>query len=468
MIPTIDIHNHPGIKPFGYSQGNPADADDQSNPGCLWYSDKVNKVEEKLDDPLAFPLYRQSDFTKMVKGNIAFSIAAMGPIEKGFFDLKSEFLDRLAGNKLINLVSGVGETRVRQIRQDDFNYWEDFKKEHQFMDRLNGKIPKGGDQFYRILKSGSELDHLGDTADILIGLSLEGCHSFCNGNKVEDPQTWAGLEDRVAEVKSWPSRILFASLAHHFYNGLCSHAQSIFGMLPNLIKGQKRGMSTLAGISPTEITGTGRLLIDLLYSESNGPRILVDIKHFSAKAKHEFYAYRAEKGYEHIPILASHAGCWHFYKEEVNLKNEDIVQVVKSGGIIGLELDERIMGHDIEHLRPELEPADSLLRKPEFASAVPIWNNLIHIAETAHFAGFTEDPWQYICLGSDYDGIINAMDRYITAAQIQQLWVDLAKLLDYYWSLPDSLLKKPAGLEAGDVMAKIAFGNAKAFIQRNF
>ncbi len=123
MRTTFDLHCHPTIKAFGYAQGDPNDAASSSNPASLWYSDKVNALESRIEEKAGLPLFRQSDLEKQTQGNVSVSILSLGPIEQGFFDLKNKLLDTVAGNKLADKISGIGITRVKQIRNRDFNYW---------------------------------------------------------------------------------------------------------------------------------------------------------------------------------------------------------------------------------------------------------------------------------------------------------------------------------------------------------
>ncbi|MBA3900537.1 MAG: hypothetical protein H0X62_10060, partial [Bacteroidetes bacterium] len=106
---------------------------------------------------------------------------------------------------------------------------------------------------------------------------------------------------------------------------------------------------------------------------------LIDIKHMSLKSRKDYYEYRRSKGYSE-PILATHMGVtglsWDYkfpvsackkfkgrgysmikyYQEKqegalvpfnpcsINMYDEDIKEVLLSGGLIGMSLDRGILG----------------------------------------------------------------------------------------------------------------------------
>ncbi|MEO6327454.1 MAG: membrane dipeptidase [Ginsengibacter sp.] len=140
----------------------------------------------------------------------------------------------------------------------------------------------------------------------------------------------------------------------------------------------------------------------------------------------------------------------YFNCSSINLYNEDIEAILLSGGLIGLSFDQRILGfadenvlrnvtipHDLEYIS-ELEAGFFLGPNP---TALPVWtdndkiwttedfdnlepalnidlhalfflNQVIHILVVARenvLVG-VQKAMKQICLGSDYDGLINAID----------------------------------------------------------
>src|SRR5690606_17482948 len=101
---------------------------------------------------------------------------------------------------------------------------------------------------------------------------------------------------------------------------------------------------------------------------SLGRRILIDVKHMSARARSEFYGKIIRPCLEQgrsIPVIASHCGYsgikslndldrsspdenddtiidQKFYGWNINLAQEDIEVILLTGGLVGMSFDQRI------------------------------------------------------------------------------------------------------------------------------
>ena len=172
--------------------------------------------------------------------------------------------------------------------------------------------------------------------------------------------------------------------------------------------------------SGSGISDLGKNVIDTAYTmEADGkPRpILIDIKHMSLKSRLDFYAYRTAKEYgDDYPIIASHmgvtgynidewkdalvrdecrfqydqgartikaltlrkiAGKWGAFNNvftfnpwSINLMDEDIIQVLESKGLIGLNLDVRILGFQ-SLIGPGSKDTAEYISTAEFTSHFP-------------------------------------------------------------------------------------------------
>jgi microsomal dipeptidase-like Zn-dependent dipeptidase len=149
----------------------------------------------------------------------------------------------------------------------------------------------------------------------------------------------------------------------------------------------------------------------------------------------------------------------------INLYDEDIANIFLSGGIIGLSFDQRILGfadenvllnvtvpHDVEyisHMEADffLGPNPTIL--PVWPDDTEVWasedfenldpslyvimhrrfliNNIIHILWVAnnHPAIDIKKAAKQICIGTDFDGLINAIDCCKNADGLQQLKEDM-------------------------------------------
>jgi len=202
-------------------------------------------------------------------------------------------------------------------------------------------------------------------------LAVEGAHVL-NGAG-EDPL------ERLNELKNFRHRILYLTLCHFAQNPLCTQAYAM-----KLVKPTKLPTFLPAGTGLTEL---GKSVIRSCYDTTTGQRILIDIKHMSLSGRQQFYAWkRADPELHDVPILASHAGVtglsWAYEKRKakwdeesflpslgqwaidylkppglslgrlkssfnpstINLFDEDIQEIIASGGLIGLMLDQRQLG----------------------------------------------------------------------------------------------------------------------------
>lgn len=477
IFPKADLHIHPLLKAYGhsfYTNNNPDDASSGASP---WFRDPDTFKDDAIENIFGFAPYRQSDFTSCKRGNLKVIVNSFYSIEQGFLLVKNtellQTVDKAAGKTLADAITEFGKDWIEKIRSSDYNYFTDLIGQMDYCNVLQNKIPVNGVSRYRVLPSAANFDADVRTGDLLVMNSVEGAQSLCNGNNPGLPEQWQGIEERIRQVKAHPCRPFYVTLAHHFYNGLCSHCESLFD-LEKIIVGQQLGMSTLKTApisSPTEITPLGLKVIDLLLSEDNGSRVLIDIKHMSKGARTEFYAYRKEK-YPGIPIIYSHGACRKFYDFEINIDEEDITQIAASGGIIGIEMDQRVLGYnDAMKGKRAARWAGNLFRSGKQRRrlwADIVWENMLHIAETCYQSGFRENPWQYVCIGSDYDGIINPVNEFRTIDTLADLLSTLQEYLTSYWSDKNAVIPEGTGGDVSDIIYQIGYGNLVKFIKLYF
>jgi len=481
-LPKTDFHLHSFLKPYGYSKYNNNNLNDASSAASAWFVDKNTEEDNLLENTVGFSSYRQSDLKSCRDANYRLLINSLYPVERGFTELKQTVLgnsiDFIAGKWLIDLVTEFGKVYIGEIRSPGFNYYDDLIRQLDFVQAMHKIKPNNCSSQYQVINSATDLDKKFLDGDLLIINTIEGAHSFCNGNNPIDEEQWNDVSARIKHVKNHPGKPFFVTIAHHFYNGLCSHSESLFS-ISAFIQGQSYGMKTLkqqkAGapegipICDKEITPIGYDVINGLLDTSNGPRIFIDVKHMSVAARQEFYDYRAVH-YPDLPLIYSHGGCYEYYNEEINLNERDILEIAASGGIMGLEIDQRIMGYNEQNKSKRFDRwfrnAFRSDRRQNEMWAEPVWNNMMHIAETCFLNG--HDPWKHICLGSDYDGIINPLNEYRTVSQTDELLKCLQHFLEDYWRLNQTIIPKNSGGEPSDVIYRIAYKNVVEFAMNNF
>jgi microsomal dipeptidase-like Zn-dependent dipeptidase len=206
-----------------------------------------------------------------------------------------------------------------------------------------------------------------------IVLTIEGGHNLFDNTS--DSSVYGDVIQHLKDLKSSSHTYLFMGLAHLEHNPLCTHAYGIKFIKHDDFKPVGSGISTL-----------GKDVIREALKKPN--RILIDIKHMSLEARKQYY-YILENEYnsERIPILISHGGvtgvswdnkpvsCRRKYRDcikvtyfkpkgvmgtkfnpwSINLYDEEIRKIVRSDGLIGLNLDERILGAKRKRRRERVE-----------------------------------------------------------------------------------------------------------------
>ena len=362
-------------------------------------------------------------------------------------------------------------------------------------------------------------------------LAIEGGHNLSKRfiNKL------AGVSDPVAVVEQYRKNqlvdFLYLTLTHLSHipeQLLCSHAYG-FKMVKNVpeARPQIKGLTQLG----KEVV---RACVD---TKNNKYPILIDIKHMSLQGRRDFYAYRRhllEKmpdGFKPPkmldkkpwwPILATHMGVTgynsidmvglikeygveddndlsvrvrlqrqeaaklpeglgiekvYFNPATIGLCDDDIREIARSRGLIGISLDARILGYenlvgrrlpdydylsrdDFSQLFPELAKALPRLKPSEEEpreevkeqEALKVTEGLIHgladrrkrelylfclnvlhvvvvINQMAETERHGINGWDFVCIGSDYDGLIDSLQAADTVEDLAEFEMELQSYL---------------------------------------
>ncbi len=227
-----------------------------------------------------------------------------------------------------------------------------------------------------------------DPARLNILFSLEGAHNLFDLDPVTGvPKMRMDLLDAFKQGQ--PVRLLYMNLTHLSQWSVCTHCYGMkfldFFLTSQRIRSQLRpqGIGLKMGIA--------RPLIEKAYDTRSGHPIWIDVKHMSLVSRLQFYELRKHQirqeglGNTDRPILASHVGVtgcslrdlkevllksrgipiladqtnvkvyWNkraktgkqgipFYPNTINLYDEEITEIINSGGLIGLSFDRRILG----------------------------------------------------------------------------------------------------------------------------
>jgi len=233
-----------------------------------------------------------------------------------------------------------------------------------FKKDLNHLLKANTNGDFKILKE--YRDHKPGKLNVI--LSVEGAHSFQDKNE----------SSIIANLKTFKKKFRFhhLTLTHLTRQPACVHC---FGVKMKMIVNMAPDINFRPDPKQKGISPLGKKIIHAAYDGTNSPIVLIDIKHMSYLSRKHFYKLRERNNWGHIPLIVSHAGVtgskfsnaviaeikkgstdeecdeifWctikslsgtNFNPWTINLFDEDIEQVIKSKGMIGISLDERILG----------------------------------------------------------------------------------------------------------------------------
>ncbi|WP_423129832.1 membrane dipeptidase [Gaoshiqia sp. Z1-71] len=474
----IDLHIHPAIKALGKSFNRKPGINNpnKNRQDSLWFADSPSVIDKLANITATLTKFRQSDFTTLAKGGAQVVFVSLCGLEKGF--VMTKIGTKLPGDLVNNLVIGMGKKRIDYVQKMD-NYFTDLEMEYNFYKQLDGhKIRIDGRWYrYKLVSAFHEMEenHEPGITSIYVILTIEGAHVFnCGlgmmGKKADPDEVLANVD----KVKQWDKRLFFIGMTHHFNNELVGHAQSLHGMVRKLCdqsEGLNEGFHEL-----------GWKVVRKLLDNTDGKRVLIDLKHMSVKARNEYYRFLEEEfPDEIIPLLVSHGAVngMRSYRErveddlfnygkfqgtDINFFDDELLQVARSGGLFGIQFDERRVASE-----SELKKSGPFLdrRKMLFYKSKLIWNQIEHIARVLnHNHRFA---WGIQCIGSDFDGMINPLNGFWTAEDMPLFDSYLEKhAYNFLVSEQASQLHEFNRLKANEIVERFMKENAREFLRKNF
>jgi len=474
----IDLHIHPGMKPFGRSfdrkpgENNP----NKNGKDSLWYYDPPTLSDKAINIATSLTKFRQSDFTSLARGGAEIVFVSLCGLEKGF--VMTKMGTKLPGDIVANFVTGLGKKRIDHV-QKMTDYFADLELEYNFYKQLDGYEVKIDREWYRykIVSSFREIEETPETEinTIFVILTIEGMHVFnaglgMTGKSANPDEVLANID----KVKKWDKRLFFAGLTHHFNNELVGHAQSLSGIVMKFCD-QSAGMNE-------GFTELGWKALRKLLDNSNGKRILIDLKHMSVQSRNEYFHFlETEHPGELIPLLVSHGAVTglrshsekveddlmnygKYQSNDINFYDDEILKIADSGGLFGIQFDERRLGSESELKKtgPNLSR-----RKMLFYKSKLVWNQIEHIAEVLN--RHERFAWGIQCIGSDYDGMVNPLNGFWTAEEMPLFDSYLEKhAYNFIASNASDSLKDFNKTTASEIVERFMRGNTYDFLKKNF
>ncbi|MEI6049999.1 MAG: hypothetical protein WCS03_13940 [Bacteroidota bacterium] len=484
-----------------------------------------NQLESTVWHEHIHPVFpSQGDFIKLAQGGVRVLFLSLYPVEQGF--LRFNQLGIETGNitdALAHVILNMPKERADEIQSYEHNYFTDLFNEYDFLLRFADpykenvrlnlfkrrkfkfKIVADFNELNTILNLDSDLNPNPVSDDtIAVILTIEGAHSLGVGQRntlvLDYTDLSSTLKENIARLKKLgPSGKeghhcpLFISLSHHFWNQLGGHAVSLWNIIRKVLD-QNTGVNE-------GIKDLGKLVVDELLSKENGRRILIDVSHMSVKVRQWFYKkYLRERELrtgEKIPVIVSHTGVnglptiagsemqgtpetihdvadelynnsIKFNPWDVFISDEEILIIHNSGGLIGLNLDERIMmGKEVL----DAAKKNARWKLPLIKDTIwiePLIEEILYIAKTIYSEPSDENViWDNICIGSDYDGMITPVKAYPNANSFPKLdkmiFEQLRKRIN-----TEPFLTNKSDTEIREITDMIVWKNALRFLKKHY
>ncbi len=510
-MPFFDFHCHPGLKPT---------FSDQTTAISPWLFINAKlaifkNVEISINPLFNEVLNSQSSLSQLYNGDVKlFGIALHSP--------ESNMAKGLLEKKIVNkgAIALLNRSRLELIR--DGNHYFEFLNEDlarltqaQSPAELNGAILK-------IINNSGDFDET-NAKTIYAFLIVEGLHCFFNDQSAmnvkeiftENFETFTDTHTifaiNVCHIQQNPFcnhayGIQFINSAYFFPkgNGITTWGREVINrMLQKKILVDIKHMSLasrwqlysmlrdpadqnkyIAPIICTHAGLTGQSIRDRVKYLLRPPEdvgVVYEVCYLKPKSPYINEAY--------------------FNCSSINLYNEDIEAILLSGGLIGLSFDQRILGfadenvlrnvtvpHDVEYIselesnfflgpNPTALPAwtddDQVWTSEDFENLDPAFdtqlhplfflNHVIHILTVAknNPAIGIEKAMKQICLGSDFDGLINAIDN---CKQADKLDTFKNLMLNKMQKLLQNANLGNEGINVAELAENIFYTNGRDFI----
>lgn len=296
----------------------------------------------------------QANLTQIERAPVL-SVVAFVAIEKAF--ARNYVINKILASRI---VSPLDRTLLNDVLCDRRSYFQMFNRDLCHL--YNAQSIK---RFNILTRYQNPLP---DGVNVI--LSIEGAHCF------QDKDESSIIENFKLLKQDARYRFHHLTLTHLTRQPACVHC---FGVKIKIIKDLSPDINFRPDPGKKGISPIGESIIKTAYeNETNAKRILIDLKHMSYLSRMQFYEMRKGK-WDEIPLIVSHAGVtgcslknamikkinkgatpsdcdevhWcrvktaigtYFNPWTINLFDEDIERVIESKGLIGISLDERILG----------------------------------------------------------------------------------------------------------------------------
>jgi microsomal dipeptidase-like Zn-dependent dipeptidase len=505
--PNFDFHIHPSFKTFLGALKEPDRKDCWKNVAF-----GANACIGILNS--------QSSLTQMKQGNVRLAVANVlsleRPLAKNFllsvFNTLSPQLDDEIFRKVRNQNSNP---------EDSFSYFDLMMAELIHLVNAQHTDPN---LKVKIIKSMAEF--VNDDQTINLILAAEGGHNFygeVDKGEQEDNQNAILRHLGIFKRKNEQFRMFYITLVHLYTSHLGNHAFAIKLITGREFKPAGKGLTDLGKIFIREALRTSatenRILIDIKHMSLQSrldfykirkeefPDVPIIASHIGVTGTSfrrnairfvdATMSVTLNEVYFNFDLCKGLANTY-FNPWSINMYLEDIEEIVASGGLMGVSLDKRILGCEAVVANEFLSAEETiLLRNKQRVTDIDVLedlqaiqaidfsmagrsanelhylaNNILYIVRVGQEVMINKDGietkvgdniWKHICIGSDFDGLIEPINGFEDSSKTATLRGTLKTALIELASLSIIPINVPANVE--DL---IMFDNAFAFMNKHY
>jgi hypothetical protein len=357
---------------------------------------RLTGLGQTLDEVFGGPFDSQSSPELISRSPLYVGVCSLLAMEHAFANRILKVLGIPIGKKILPL----DWKKVDRIRNKETSYFEDFMDQlnfHQAHRIVLGKAPYHiqftgrQDTWHQALDLKSTYQKLlSENKKRYFVLSIEGGHNLSN-TPIKGDAISRNPELQMETLQALPEWDFMSINLCHLSD---IPEQSLGGFCQGLNKSSQVAFRSEDFFPKSDLglTHLGKKVIDQCLLHPQRP-VLIDIKHMSAYTRFDYYAYREKLIREHpevdrLPVVSTHTGFTFTalgdyvarrpYKMDkdakngcsltpenrrigrtiqrnnndlycnpwsINLFDEEIVEIMRSGGLMGISLDQRILGH---------------------------------------------------------------------------------------------------------------------------
>lgn len=486
QAPFADLHCHSFLKPFYSGWADPWEFHEHQCP--------VTAYDIVLEKAGSVPKFTQSNFESLLLGNVKVAYLSLTPLE---YEMRHPKIFRDLEKLRNSYACMAGVTPSWEFFLDKkVDYWQELVTNLHQLIAGNGKPYVAGDDtlYYEVIGSSAQLKRMLKSPDRLgVVLSIEGAHALGQGpltpallsspyyeeEVLEHVDVLKGIRPMPTTGEPLPFPVCVMTLNHFMWNGLSGHAKT-FGQVEGFLLDQSEGMNT--GVTPL-----GEKVIDRLLEKEHGRRILIDVKHMGIESRQWYYHHLAERRAQGdtVPVVATHCGIagqswagintarngndqnkssW-LPKAPIAMFDEDVQEIFASHGILGIMLDKYRCGGNKGNVLVDDTREGSVQRRRAYVHLLVA--NMLGVVDALK----CPEAWDIIAIGSDFDGMINAMETYDQAIKLPTLRDDLLTYFEEPEDIFDLFPRRKVqrymyGLTAEEIVDKVMGGNLIAFTER--